>query len=160
MGYWGTGAPTVKLLDNEGTQVEAVVLPTPTERLVPDEWIPEFEDPGTTLNYDDASERIGYRFQAKYFWRGVSSTDMTKLLKVLNWNGRLRLWPHKDATGRVVVRAGVPSYGHPLGRVTYDEITLEFIGVHLMSRVPDPATDIVLKPYRRATLQTAEQSES
>lgn len=159
MAYWGTDAPTVKLLDNEGTQIKAVVLPRPTERLAQG-WLPEFESPGTTLNWEDVTVRRGYRFHAQYSWVGVETTEMTKLLEVLNWPEKMRLWPHKDGTARMLVRLGKPGYGFPLGMVKYDEMNLEFIGIQLVARVPDPQTDIVVKAFRRATIQAAEQSGS
>lgn len=159
--FLGTGKLDIRLCRADGTEVEVIAPPRPTERLAED-WEDQFF---TSLPPDvDGNEDtpyLGSRFRAHYRWIGTAhnQTAMADLRKVQNWVGNdgryVRIWLHEENT-TLVVRCKVKARPiAPLGgKLSGDVIEIEFVGLDMTDRKPNPLYDQVGKVARRGSVNT------
>lgn len=137
MGLFGVGDPKVRQLNGDGTYTE-ITLPKPNERT------PHFSIETVTLDEsggDITAKRVGVRFDLTLKYKlGDTDTDITNLAtisSVFNLDGNMYVIPYSDVPYQEFVCYLTPNTkikGLNPTQSQYAEITLEFRGIHLLSR--------------------------
>lgn len=161
--FLGTGKLEVRLMNPDGTVVETIVCPRPTERIFED-----FEDIYSTLptnvygQAEDIFEGVRFRLHARWVCHANNIADMAKIRKIGNWrigDQFVNLWPHADQP-QIQLRCKVRK--HPTtpvnGKTNADIMELEFVGMDTLERMPNPLYDRVGKLFRRGSVNTAARS--
>jgi len=143
MAAWGTGVPKLYLYDHRGTLRYDIELPDPAR------YEQKFEmekDTQVSVNRKLIKRLFGFRYKGTFTWEQPDSTSQDAIFTIVNWTGKIRLWPHKEVT-QLSYMVEVTGFEHEniSGKVAMDRFRVEFTATELLNKVPNPEELYVVK---------------
>lgn len=145
MSFWGTQGPKVQLLKWSGAVQETMTFPQPQQR-TSNPWVREHDDRTNPITKKIIKRTFGHRYISRFYWSNMESgnDDLENLIKLINTNAPMRLFPHADNSINVIVKLTDYRIGYHPSNVNINEIEVEFKSEELLGKIPNPDDAIVI----------------